>query len=89
MKKEFEGLHNELSKISFPHLYLFKFIVKAEMDKIAQVESLFDSNSAKIRIRESSKGSYISITVKEIMLSPDEIIHVYDKTSKINGVIAL
>ena len=59
------------------------------MDKIAQVESLFDSNSAQIRIRESSKGSYISITVKEIMLSPDEIIHVYDKTSKINGVIAL
>ncbi len=89
MKNEFEGLHNELSKISFPHLYLFKFIVKAEMDKIAQVESLFDSNSAQIRIRESSKGSYISITVKEIMLSPDEIIHVYDKTSKINGVIAL
>ena len=89
MKNEFEGLHTELSKISFPHLYLFKFIVKAEMDKIAQVESLFDSNSAQIRIRESSKGSYISITVKEIMLSPDEIIHVYDKTSKINGVIAL
>lgn len=89
MKKDFEGLHKELSKISFPHLYLFKFIVKAEIDKIALVESLFDSNNAQIRIKESSKGSYISISVREIMLSPDEIIHVYDKTSKINGVIAL
>jgi putative lipoic acid-binding regulatory protein len=89
MKKDFEGLYKELQHISFPNLYLFKFIMKADVEKIAQLESLFDSKRAQIRRKSSAKGSYISISVKEIMLCPEEIIHVYDKSSKINGVIAL
>ena len=89
MKKEFEGLYKELQHISYPNLYLFKFIIKADVEKIVQLESLFDSKRAQIKRKSSAKGAYISISVKVIMLCPKEIIDIYDKSSKINGVIAL
>ena len=75
--------------MTFPSLYLFKFIVKSDLKKIAQIESLFHSERAEIRLQESSKGAFVSISVKEVMLSAEEIIDIYVKSSKIDGVIAL
>lgn len=89
MKQDFEGLRKKLDKISFPDSYLFKFIVKSDVKKIAQIEALFNSDNAQIRLTESSKGNFVSISVKEIMLSSDEIINIYIQSSKIEGVIAL
>lgn len=57
--------------------------------KIAQIEGLFDPEKAEIIRKESSKGAFISITVKEVMLGTDEIIAIYQKASEINGVITL
>ena len=89
MTKDFEGLRKNLDKISFPDLYLFKFIVKSDVKKIAQIEALFNSDNAQIRLTESSKGTFVSISVKEIVLSSDEIINIYIQSSKIEGVITL
>jgi len=89
MKQDFDGLREKLGQLSFPTLYLFKFIVKSDVDKIAKIESLFHSERAQIRRKESSKGAFVSISVKEVMLSVDEIIEIYIKSSKIEGVIAL
>ena len=63
--------------------------MKSDVKKIAQIEALFNSDNAQIRLKESSKGAFVSISVKEIMLSSDEIIHIYIQSSKIEGVIAL
>jgi len=89
MKQNFESLRKKLDEISFPSLYIFKFIVKSDVKKIAQIEALFNSDNAQIRHKESAKGTFVSISVKEIMLSSDEIIHIYIQSSKIGGVIAL
>ena len=89
MKQNFESLRKKLDEISFPSLYLFKFIVKSDVKKIAQIEALFNSDNAQIRYKESAKGTFVAISVKEIMLSSDEIIHIYIQSSKIGGVIAL
>ena len=89
MKQDFDGLREKLGELSFPTLYLFKFIVKSDVQKIAQIESLFHSERAQIRRKESSKGAFVSISVKEVMLSADEIIEIYIQSSKIDGVIAL
>ena len=89
MNQDFNGLREKLGDLSFPTIYLFKFIVKSDVHKIAQIESLFNSKRAQIRLTESSKGNYVSISAKEVMLSVDEIIDIYIKSSKINGVIAL
>ena len=89
MEQDFEGLRKKLDKFSFPNIYLFKFIVRSDVKKIAQIEALFNSDNAQIRLTESSKGNFVSINVKEIMLSSDEIINIYIQSSKIEGVIAL
>ena len=89
MKQDFDSLRERLGELSFPTLYLFKFIVKSDVQKIAQIESLFHSEKAQIRRKESSKGAFVSISVKEFMLSADEIIEIYFQASKIEGVIAL
>ena len=89
MKQDFDSLKEKLEQMTFPSLYLFKFIVKSDLKKIAQIESLFHSERAEIRLQESSKGAFVSISVKEVMLSAEEIIDIYIKSSKIDGVIAL
>ena len=89
MKQDFDGLREKLGELSFPSVYMFKFIVKSDLQKIAQIESLFHSERAEITRKESSKGAFVSISVKEVMLSVDEIIEVYIQSSKIEGVITL
>ena len=89
MKQDFEGLRKKLDELSFPSVYLFKFIVKSDVKKIAQIEALFNSDNAQINRKESSKGTFVSISVKEVVLSSNEIIHIYIQSSKIEGVIAL
>jgi putative lipoic acid-binding regulatory protein len=74
--------------VAFPSVYMFKFILEAEHRKIALVENLFDED-AEIYTKESDKGKYISITVKAVMISSNEIIEIYKKASEIQGVMYL
>jgi putative lipoic acid-binding regulatory protein len=86
----FDELQKKLEETitSFPYVYLFKFIIKADNKSMALVEVMFDSD-AEIIQKQSSKGNYISITVKQVVLSVDEIITIYKKASEIEGVITL
>ena len=68
---------------------MFKFIVPADNVKIAQVERLFNSNEAEISIRNSRKGNFVSITAKEMMLSPEKVIERYLDAENIKGLISL
>jgi hypothetical protein len=74
---------------SWPSVYLYKFIVPSELKKIAQIEAIFNDTKAAISIRESSKGTYTSVSVKMTMHSPDAVIEKYHEVSNIEGVISL
>lgn len=88
-----EGIFDELRKkleetvTTFPYVYMFKFIIKAENRTIAMVEAIFD-NDAEIMQKESAKGNYLSITVKQVVMSVDEIIAIYEQAAKIEGVMS-
>ena len=88
------SIYNDLRKKleesieSFPYVYMFKFIVKADNKAMALVEVLFEDD-AEIIQKQSTKGNYISITVKQVVMSVDEIIDIYEKASKIEGVMTL
>lgn len=84
----FENLRERLEKFSWPMVYMFKFIVPAKNQQIAQVESLFTSE-AQISQKESSEGNYISITARVVMLNADSVVEVYEKASGIEGLVAL
>ncbi len=86
----FDELRKKLedSILSFPYLYMFKFIIKSDNKTMALVEVIFD-NDAEIIQKQSAKGNYISITVKQVVLSVDDIITIYEKAAEIEGVISL
>lgn len=86
----FDELRKKLeeSNMTFPYIYMFKFIVKSENRTIAMVEAIFD-NDAEIMQKESAKGNYLSITVKQVVMNTDEIITIYEKAAAIEGVISL
>lgn len=87
--EQFEKLREQLSKEKdWPTIYMFKFIIPADNRKIALVESKF-SDEAIITQKESSTGKYMSITIKEAMLSADSIIEKYKEMEGIEGLIAL
>jgi putative lipoic acid-binding regulatory protein len=46
-------------------------------------------HQAEFTNRHSAGGKYVSITVKEMMLSAEEVIDRYEKASAIEGVIVL
>ena len=69
--------------------YLYKFIVPASLEKIAEIEAIFDNMGAAINTRDSSKGTYTSVSVKVMMESPEKVVEKYQEVSKVEGVISL
>lgn len=86
----FNDLRQKLTEniSSFPHIYMFKFIIKADNHTMALVEVIFDDD-AEFKQSQSSKGNYISITVRQVVMSVDEIISIYEKAAEIKGVMSL
>ena len=89
-KQKYEKLKAQLSEgFDWPSVYMFKFIIPADNKRLAKVENLFNTQESRVRIRQSSKGNYISVTAKEMMMSPDKVIERYLEAEKIEGLIAL
>lgn len=87
--EQFDKLREQLNlQTNWPTIYMFKFIVPAENRTIALVESKF-SDEAVITQNQSSSGKYVSITVKEVMLSAESIIEKYKEMQGIEGLMAL
>ncbi|MGB0949577.1 MAG: DUF493 domain-containing protein, partial [Marinirhabdus sp.] len=53
----YQRLHQQLEDgTTWPAPYLYKFIVPARLEKIAEIEAVFNGLGAKITTRDSSKG---------------------------------
>ena len=90
MEEDFySSLKNKLEEqFDWPQPYLFKFIIPSDNKKLALAEALFGAD-VQITIRQSKTNKYISISAKEVMISPNEVIAVYKKAEKIEGIISL
>lgn len=90
MADQFADLRKKLEEENtvFPSIYMFKFILKSDNRKMALVETLFEEDADIIQ-KQSGKGNFTSITVKQVVMSVDEIISVYERASKIEGVMSL
>jgi uncharacterized protein len=73
------------AETAFPSLYMFKFIVTSGKEE--EIAALLPNNEMKLKT--SSKGNYVSATIKVMMPSSDAIIEIYRKASLIEGVISL
>lgn len=83
LKINLEEHHN------FPENYLYKFIMLNDTEKLAEIYSIFDGLEYNITTKDSSKGKYISCTISCFVLDADQVISLYQKVAKIEGVIML
>ena len=74
---------------SWPSTYLYKFIVPSDPEKITAIKDIFANSGADLQTKESSKGTFTSVSVKVRMKSPDAVIEKYLEVSKVDGVISL
>ncbi len=93
MSKEsefYDKLKISLSETTtFPTRYLFKFIVESSVEKVAEIETIFDNMGAVIDKKASSSAKYTSLSINVTMNSPEEIVEKYIEVSKVEGVISL
>ena len=75
---------------SWPAEYLYKFIVPSELQKIAEIEAIFDNMGAVINTNESKTGKYTSVSVNVLMRDPELVVEKYKEVAeKVDGVISL
>ena len=75
---------------TWPSEYLYKFIVKSDNQKIAEIEALFNNIGAVINTIESKNGKYTSVSIHVLMKDPDAVISKYKEVAEnVEGVISL
>lgn len=74
-------------QMSWPDYYSFKFVVKTD-NKSNLVELLTESDHH-LTEKPSKNGKYTSVTCRKLVKSSDEVVAVYHKVSKIEGIITL
>lgn len=83
MSEKFKELLRQHHK--WPCKFTFKFIVKViEQDKV-----LKHLNNFTLRKKLSANGTYVSISATAHMELPEDVIDMYERMSKIKGVICL
>jgi hypothetical protein len=84
-----DKLRQALQKVhDWPSVYMYKFIFEPDEERLNELLAMFPAESEILR-KYSSSGKYLSITVKEVMMSADDVVARYDKASEIPGVITL
>jgi hypothetical protein len=84
-----EELRKRLNEIhKWPSIFMFKFILPRDEQKITQLKRIFDER-VEIQERLSANGRYIGITVREMMLDAESIFQRYEAASRIEGIISL
>lgn len=82
-QSEFEKLLN--AEHRWPCDFVFKFVIP--LDKRAELTELFPDQ--KFSETPSSGGKYIAFTMVSKMNSSEEVLRVYHRASRIQGLIAL
>lgn len=74
---------------SWPSKYLYKFIVPSDKDKVEQIHNIFNNTGAVITSKQSSKGTYTSVSITVELENPDAVVAKYKEVAQVEGVISL
>ena len=89
-ESEYDRIKRTLDEThDWPTVFLFKFIVPSDLEKLAKVQALFNTETAEIKVTESRTGKYTSVSAREAVTSAEEVLEIYRKSSEIEGLIAL
>jgi uncharacterized protein len=79
-------LHRLKTSVSFPVVYMFKFIIPADNRRLALLQQLFEEDS-RFFSKPSRNGKFLSVTIKIVMLSSEEVIGRYREAAAIEGIM--
>ncbi len=84
-KDGYEGLREQLEKLEWPAIYMYKFIVPLE--SLDELLAMFGKEDTTTKL--SKNGNYASVTAKPFMYSAEKVIDRYKKANEIEGIIML
>ncbi|MEJ2112511.1 MAG: DUF493 domain-containing protein [Flavobacteriaceae bacterium] len=90
-KEFYEKLKSQLYETNtWPAEYLYKFIVKSDIQKIAEIEAIFNNMGAVINTIESKNRKYTSISINVLLRDPEVVVTKYKEViENVEGVISL
>jgi len=90
-KEFYEKLKSQLYETNtWPAEYLYKFIVKSDIQKIAEIEAIFNNMGAVINTIESKNRKYTSISINVLLRDPEAVVTKYKEViENVEGVIGL
>ncbi|MCT4602459.1 MAG: DUF493 family protein [Marinifilum sp.] len=77
-----------IESTQWPSMYMFKFIVPNNEDKLNAVRNLFPKET-EFSYKTSRDIRFIGVTVKIVMQSAEEVIEVYSRAQGIKGIMSL
>ena len=84
-----ERLRQRLNEVhQWPSVYMFKFIMEPDPERLKALLDLFPAESEILR-KYSTGGKYLSLTVKEVMMTAEDILERYERVATIGGIIVL
>ena len=84
----YSRFHQQLKNSQeWPGPFLFKFIVRGDIQKVSKL--IFEGKGAQLKLKNSSKNTFVSVSFLVKMKNPDEIIAIYKAASSIEGIITL
>jgi hypothetical protein len=77
-----------LESTQWPSVYMFKFIVPNNEEKLNAIKNLFPAET-KFTYKTSRDIRFIGVTVKILMPSADDVIEIYSRAQGIRGIMSL
>ncbi len=84
-----ERLRARLNEVhEWPSVYMYKMVLEPDQDKITHLLALFPPEAEVLR-KYSSSGRYVSITLKQLVMSAEEVLERYEQVHRLGGVMML
>ena len=86
----YSRFHEQLTDSQeWPGPFLFKFIIRGDQQKVEKLKQIFEGKQAKLKFKNSSKSTFVSVTFLAELKNPTEVINIYRAASTIEGIITL
>lgn len=86
----YDSLRDKLEQNhDFPEQYLFKFIISSNQEKLTEIYRLFDGLEYSAITRDSRNNKYISLSINAFVLDANQVVDIYQKAGRLEGVLML
>lgn len=84
-----ERLRARLNEVhEWPSVYMYKMVLGPDEERIKALLAVFPPEAEVLR-RYSASGRYVSLTLKQMVMSAEEVLERYEQVHRLGGVMML